>query len=329
MLLKRDVSRGSSSLSHTNDTVTFFLLGFLIAFYMLAGAAVFSALERSAELQAHRLWKKRLRDFSQDFNISSEYLKSLLHHYEEARTAGIRTEPGRALWDIPGAFYFVGTVVSTIGFGVSAPSTTPGKVLIVIYGLFGCPATILFFNLFLERVISVLSLFTAWRHHSRSMGSEGKESYGVSKPSVYYIAIALFLAVLVVSCVFGLIYSVMEGWSYLESLYFCFVAFSTVGFGDLVSSQREQHENILVYQVANCLMMLFGVCCTNSLFNIISVIIRQGLNGLMGTFIWVYYHVSGCKEHLRLFNLWFSGSEPGRSRKDESTSHQHVQVVSS
>lgn len=82
---------------------------------MLAGAATFSSLERPAELQAHQVWERRLRDFSREHKISCEDLKRLLRHYEEARTAGIRTERGRALWDIPGAFYFVGTVVSTIG----------------------------------------------------------------------------------------------------------------------------------------------------------------------------------------------------------------------
>lgn len=75
----------------------------------------FFSLERPAELLAHQLWETRLKDFSQEHNITFEELKSLLHHYEEARTAGIRTEKGRALWDIPAAFYFVGTVVSTIG----------------------------------------------------------------------------------------------------------------------------------------------------------------------------------------------------------------------
>lgn len=103
------------SLIPSRDTGIFYLLWALMALYMLAGAAIFSSLERPAELHAHQLWERRLRDFSQEHNISCEDLKTLLHHYEEARTAGIRTEPGRDLWDIPGAFYFVGTVVSTIG----------------------------------------------------------------------------------------------------------------------------------------------------------------------------------------------------------------------
>ncbi|AWO98974.1 putative potassium channel subfamily K member 13-like [Scophthalmus maximus] len=198
--MKKDSVCCPPSLIPSRETSLFYLLGVLIALYMLAGAAVFSSLERPAELQAHQLWENRLRDFSHEHRVSCEDLKHLLSLYEEARTAGIRTKQGRALWDISGAFYFVGTVVSTI-----------------------------------------------------------------------------------VACGAASLYSVMEGWTYFESLYFCFVAFSTVGFGDFVSGQREHHEDTWVYQVANCLLMLLGVCCTYSLFNAISVIIKQGLNWILKT----------------------------------------------
>jgi len=113
--MKTYVSCCCPSLIPSRETARFYLLFVLIALYMLAGAAMFSSLERGAELEAHRLWDTRLSDFSHEYNISCENLKSLLRHYEEARAAGIRSKPGRALWDIPGAFYFVGTVLSTIG----------------------------------------------------------------------------------------------------------------------------------------------------------------------------------------------------------------------
>lgn len=113
--MKKDSVCCPPSLIPSRETSLFYLLGVLIALYMLAGAAVFSSLERPAELQAHQLWENRLRDFSHEHRVSCEDLKHLLSLYEEARTAGIRTKQGRALWDISGAFYFVGTVVSTIG----------------------------------------------------------------------------------------------------------------------------------------------------------------------------------------------------------------------
>ncbi|XP_062275329.1 potassium channel subfamily K member 13 [Scomber scombrus] len=177
--------------------------------------------------------------------------------------------------------------VMDTGFGVTAPSTMTGKVLLVFYGLLGCSATILFFNLFLERVITLLSLLILWCHSKRTrhgrLECRGSESDRNEewKPSVYQVTLVLFVAVLVVAFGAASLYSTMEGWTYLESLYFCFVAFSTVGFGDFVSGQREHHEDTQVYQVANCLLMLLGVCCTYSLFNAISLIIKQGLNWML------------------------------------------------
>ncbi|XP_057695375.1 potassium channel subfamily K member 13 [Corythoichthys intestinalis] len=283
MSLKKDISPSPAKV----DTACFGLLGVLIALYMLAGAVIFSSLERSAEIRAHHYWNTRFREFSHVHNLSNQDLKSLLRYYEEARMAGVRVERSRALWDIPGAFYFVGTVVSTIGFGVTAPSTIAGKVLLVFYGLFGCSATILFFNLFLERVLSLLSFLLFWRHskrirHSRlESGGRGDDCKVDWKPPTYQISLVLFFTVIVVACGAALLYSAMEGWTYLESLYFCFVAFSTVGFGDFVSVQRKQHEVIRAYQVANCVVILLGVCCTYSLFNSVSVLMRQGLNCIM------------------------------------------------
>ncbi|KAK7882609.1 hypothetical protein WMY93_028783 [Mugilogobius chulae] len=110
------------------DNACFCLLGVLIALYMLAGAAIFSFLERPVELQAHRLWASRLETFCEEHNISHAELKSILQHYEEARSAGIRAQQGRSLWDFPGSFYFVGTVVSTIEGG---PSTADYKTQIM------------------------------------------------------------------------------------------------------------------------------------------------------------------------------------------------------
>ncbi|KAM6972886.1 potassium channel subfamily K member 13 [Aplochiton taeniatus] len=273
---------------------------------MLAGAAIFSALERPEELKAHHLWERKLMEFSHRHRVDPEDLRTLLRQYERANSAGVRADGSREQWDFPGSFYFVGTVVSTIGFGMTAPSTPEGKVLLILYGLLGCSATILFFNLFLERVITMLGLLSCWCHRRRSRNASGPQrgghtlqrgpqSTGVRsgkecvkkkkewKPSVYSVTLILLAATLLVACGAATLYSTMEGWSYFEALYFCFVAFSTVGFGDLVSGQRERHEDTLGYQVTNCLLMLLGVCCTYSLFNAISVVVKQALDWILST----------------------------------------------
>ncbi|XP_053703766.1 potassium channel subfamily K member 13 [Synchiropus splendidus] len=273
--------RGASCCPLNQDNARFFLLAALILLYLLCGAAIFSLLEQPSELSARRLWQQQLRSFTQ-------------RHRVNAGALTIRVDALRPRWDFSGAFYFVATVVSTIGFGMTTPATLAGKVFLILYGLIGCAATILFFNLFLERIITVLAYIMRWCHErrlrcagegaesNRQAPSEEDDSLEGWKPSVYYVMLILVLASILIACGASTLYSSMENWSYVDSLYFCFVAFSTIGFGDLVSSQRRRYESQEAYRVCNCLFILMGVCCIYSLFNVISIIIKQTLNWIIG-----------------------------------------------
>uniref|UniRef100_A0A4W4E4A1 Potassium channel domain-containing protein n=1 Tax=Electrophorus electricus TaxID=8005 RepID=A0A4W4E4A1_ELEEL len=275
---------------HLNeDNARFGLLAAFILLYLLCGALVFSALEHPSELRAHHCWEERLANFTRQHGLSVESLEGLLRHYEEAFVTGIRVDALRPRWDFSGAFYFVGTVVSTIGFGMTTPATIGGKMFLIFYGLIGCAATILFFNLFLERIITMLAYIMRWCHERqlRRVGGAGEEAHSEDdslegwKPSVYYVMLILGVAALLIACCASALYSYMEDWDYFDSLYFCFVAFSTIGFGDLVSSQRARYEAMEVYRLGNCLFILMGVCCIYSLFNVISIIIKQTLNWIL------------------------------------------------
>lgn len=189
---------------------------------------------------------------------------------------------------------------------MTTPATIGGKVFLMFYGLLGCAATILFFNLFLERVITVIAIVLKSCHkrrHNKAVlpqngqrVSEGNRAGGAGgggggkgqdlagwKPSVYCVMLILGAAAILVSCCASVMYSAAEGWGYLDSLYFCFVAFSTIGFGDMVSSQRVVYEGhaTAAYRLGNFLFILTGVCCIYSLFNVISIVIKQVLNWLL------------------------------------------------
>lgn len=101
--------------SASEDTARFAMLALLILVYLVCGAAVFSALERPEEEQARGRWARSFDLFSRKHNVSRRELEGFLKAYEEATGAGIRVDRPRARWDFQGAFYFVGTVVSTIG----------------------------------------------------------------------------------------------------------------------------------------------------------------------------------------------------------------------
>lgn len=97
------------------DNARFCLLAGLILLYLLCGAAIFSALEHPFEIRAQLLWKQQLENFTRRYRVNLGALHTLLRQYEQANGAGIRVDELRPRWDFSGAFYFVGTVVSTIG----------------------------------------------------------------------------------------------------------------------------------------------------------------------------------------------------------------------
>ncbi|XP_062351162.1 potassium channel subfamily K member 13 [Cinclus cinclus] len=276
------------------DNARFLLLAVLIVLYMLCGAAVFSAIELPTEREAKERWEERLENFTRRHNLSRAELRHFLREYEEASVAGIRVDDVRPRWDFTGAFYFVGTVVSTIGFGMTTPATIGGKIFLIFYGLIGCAGTILFFNLFLERLITVIAYIMKSCHERQLrrkgvLPHNGRRGSGTSevdslvgwKPSVYYVMLILCVASLIISCCASAMYTPIEGWSYFDSLYFCFVAFSTIGFGDLVSSQNIRYESQGLYRFGNFVFILMGVCCIYSLFNVISIVIKQSINWIL------------------------------------------------
>ncbi|CAN8022771.1 unnamed protein product, partial [Ixodes persulcatus] len=103
------------------------------------------------------------------------------------------------------------------------------------------------------------------------------------KPSVYWVMLCLFLATAVLSASASALYARAEQWSYPEALYFCFIAFSTIGFGDLVPNQKAAYPNLVLtwYRAANFVIMSAGCCCIYSLFNVTSIVIKQLLNWLI------------------------------------------------
>ncbi|KAK7071337.1 Potassium channel subfamily K member 12, partial [Halocaridina rubra] len=73
----------------------------------------------------------------------------------------------------------------------------------------------------------------------------------------------------------------VEEWNYADSLYFCFASFATIGFGDFVSAQQDNSfygPGLYAYRFFNFTVLVLGCCCIYSLFNVISITIKQFLN---------------------------------------------------
>ena len=180
---------------------------------------------------------------------------------------------------------------------MTTPRTLPGKIVLIFYGFLGCAGAILFFNLFLERIITFLAFILRSIHERdlkrKGIIGNGKDSNGRRgssdsddtldswKPSVYWVMLILFLGASCIACCASAMYQPVEEWTYFESIYFCFVAFATIGFGDYVVSQRADYPNVYLYRFGNFIFLVAGCCCIYSLFNVTSIVIKQFLNWLI------------------------------------------------
>lgn len=136
-------------------------LGALVFGYTLIGAVSFMNLEKKGnntepdEIQFHRkkymvqLYKVALKNnifdeknFSIDTdrvlkNYQDKVVEIFKHGYSEYSTSD--------MWTFPAALMFSLSVITMIGYGNLVPKTNYGKLVAVIYALFGIPLYILFF----------------------------------------------------------------------------------------------------------------------------------------------------------------------------------------
>lgn len=95
------------------------------------------------------------------------------------------------------------------------------------------------------------------------------------------VMVCLVCASTLLVCLAVPVYSVLEDWTYVDSAYFCFVSFSTIGFGDFIAAQQPEHKYNTLYVFANVAVLALGCCLLYSLFNVISIVLKQFLNFLI------------------------------------------------
>lgn len=88
------------------------------------------------------------------------------------------------------------------------------------------------------------------------------------------VGIVLFL-LLAYICTGAIIFSVWENWSFLDSIYFCFVAVATIGFGYflptsfLTKQNADNNKSEYIQMIACCMYLLFGLILVATAFSLL------------------------------------------------------------
>ncbi|CAD7967332.1 unnamed protein product [Amoebophrya sp. A120] len=144
-------------------------------------------------------------------------------------------------WSFCGTLFFLTSLATTIGYGHSHPVTSGGQMLTIAFGVVGLP--IMAFNLLL--------IAEAWF----SVGAKARVVNLQSKNSRLLFLISLLVAFLLFGA--SLFHRLEPSWTFLESLYFCFVTLSAVGFGDYTPSSNLSRVVAILYMIFG-----LGVCAS-------------------------------------------------------------------
>lgn len=223
-------------------TRTLFLRVAMLIVYLTSGAAIFSVLEHDGQSTGAHFAKKidQLKEnmtqrFNQTMDVIDLYIAELRFLFEKAH----RCKYSHNDWSYYQSLYFVGSVTTTIGYGHLAPKTQEGRLFLIFFALFGIPLNLLTLQSIGEHINYGIHLLIKY-FEKAAFERELPTQEHIKCFAINTLLITLWIPL------GGIMYYYSEqefGWTYLDCVYYCFVALSTIGFGDLVPNEGKEPDS--------------------------------------------------------------------------------------
>ncbi|KAG1931221.1 potassium channel subfamily K member 10b isoform X1 [Pimephales promelas] len=233
----------------------------VVVSYLVCGGLAFRALEQPFESnQKDSITQEKALFLKRNPCVSPAELEDLIKHAVDAVSAGVSpigdTSYNSSHWDLGSAFFFAGTVITTIGYGNIAPSTEGGKIFCILYAIFGIPLFGFLLagigdqlgTMFMKSILKVEKVFR--QKHKQ-----------ISQTKIRVTSTILFI---IAGCIIfvtipAVIFKHIEGWSTLEAIYFVVITLTTVGIGDYVAGGDRRIEYMKWYKPVVWFWILVGL----------------------------------------------------------------------
>ncbi|XP_019640786.1 PREDICTED: potassium channel subfamily K member 2-like [Branchiostoma belcheri] len=169
------------------------------------------------------------------------------------------------------AWFFCITFITTIGYGFITPHTVGGKLFCIVYAFLGIPVTLIMLTA-IGRKLGDTNRWVEKKVQKKLPNYPGRIR-AVTLLIVVVTSVGIFFFVP------AIIFTIVEGWNFLDSLYYCFITLSTVGFGDFVSSVHHESSSyfgFVLYKVILFLWIMVGLSIVAAVFDLI----QEALRGL-------------------------------------------------
>ncbi|ETN71869.1 Ion channel [Necator americanus] len=186
------------------------------------------------------------------------------------RNTKLRGEKSEKMWTASSALFFAATTMATIGYGNIVPATSSGRIACVVFALFGAPLAIITIGdlgkflsectiwLYKEMKKGKTLLRARWRRfRGLSKEHQDAESQSSSSRSLEWedlvmdkteVPVFMVFTILLLYIAFGgILFSFLEGWTYMDAFYYSFISLTTIGFGDIVPENHDYIVLMLAY----------------------------------------------------------------------------------
>jgi len=179
-------------------------------------------------------------------------------------------------WTFSGeTIFFTFTLLSTIGYGYMTPTTDLGKLFCVFYILAGVPLTYLIFYNLAEQ----LENWLLGEKRKANAFSHSRTYLNIYMKS-FYMGCIIVVFVYVLPSV--LISNYLETrWSFLDSIYYCYISISTIGFGDYVAGENITGFTRNYYNLGMTAYLFVGILMNIVFANMLRLPLMKIFNELL------------------------------------------------
>ncbi|XP_060610862.2 potassium channel subfamily K member 16-like [Anolis sagrei] len=233
--------------------------------YLVLGALTFQALEKDAKTKQQNIILRMKENFLKNMtSCSPAEVELFVESLMEAVEKELRYKQNN--WDFSNSFFFVGSMLATIGYGNLSPKTEGGQLFCVFFALFGIPLNIVFLHHIGNMIAMLCERLAKWLYEK-----------GVQKKTTRCLTLLFFLVmgILVFLCLPSAIFREMEGWTYGEAIYFAFITLSTIGFGDYIIGKQHDRDYFPGYRILVAIWIIFGLAWIALLFNLLTTLLED------------------------------------------------------
>ncbi|XP_075155041.1 open rectifier K[+] channel 1 [Haematobia irritans] len=165
-------------------------------------------------------------------------------------------------WTFYHSFFFAFTVCSTVGYGNISPTTTLGRMIMIVYSVIGIPINgILFAGLgeYFGKTFQAI-----YRRYKKYKMNHNVHYVPPQLGLITTVLIALVPGITLFLLIPSWVFSYFEDWPYSLAFYYSYVTTTTIGFGDYVPTFQPQQPRefggwFVVYQIFIIVWFIFSL----------------------------------------------------------------------